>query len=66
MFNTLYIVITIYAKDKIIIYARKKADRKIIICDVSAYNTHPDLRLDFQRKKCVLYAENYGSQNALV
>ena len=39
---------------------QEKSDRKIIICDVSAYNTHPDFRPDFRRKKCVLYAENYG------
>ena len=28
--------------------------------DVSVYNTHPDFRPDFRRRKCVLYAENYG------
>ena len=41
---------------------QEKTDRKIIICHVSAYNTHPDFRPDFQRKKCVLYAENYGNR----
>ena len=34
---------------------------KIFMSDVSAYNTHPDFWPDFQRKKCVLYAENYGT-----
>ena len=29
---------------------QEKSDRKIIICDVSAYNTHPDYRPDFRRK----------------
>ena len=29
---------------------QEKSDSKIIICDVSAYNTHPDLRPDFRRK----------------
>ena len=38
----------------------KKIHMKIFISDVSAYNTHPDFRPDFRRKKCVLYAENYG------
>ena len=42
---------------------QEKSDTKIIICDVSAYNTHPDFRPDFRRKKCVLYAENYGKIN---
>ena len=30
---------------------QEKSDRKIILCDVSAYITHPDLRPDFRRKK---------------
>ena len=30
------------------------------MADVSVYNTHPDFRSDFRRKKCVLYAEKYG------
>ena len=47
MFNILYIVITIYANDKIIYYAKNDPLRKFIICDVSAYNTHPDFRPDF-------------------
>ena len=29
---------------------------KIIMSDVSVYNTLPDFRPDFRRKKCVLYA----------
>ena len=39
---------------------QEKSDRKIIICYVSAYNTYPDFRPDFRRKKCVSYVENYG------
>ena len=42
---------------------QEKSDRKIIICDVSAYSTHPDFWPDFRRKKCVLYAEDYGKIN---
>ena len=38
---------------------QEKSDRKIFICNVSAYNTHPDFGPNFRRKKCVLYAENY-------
>ena len=40
---------------------QENSDSKIIICDVSAYNAHPDFRPDFRRKKCVLYTENYGN-----
>ena len=39
---------------------QEKIHMKILMSDVSVYNTHPDFRPDFGRKKCVLYAENYG------
>ena len=42
------------------IYTTQDIHMKIFMSDVSAYNTHPDLRPDIRRKKCVLYAENYG------
>ena len=40
---------------------QEKSHRKIIICDVSACNTHPDFRPRFRRKKWALYAEDYGT-----
>ena len=40
---------------------QEKIHMKLFMSDVSVYNTHPDLRPDFLRKKCVLYAENYGT-----
>ena len=40
---------------------QEKIHMKIFMSDVSVYNTHPDFRPDFRRKKCVLYAENYGT-----
>ena len=57
MFNMVYIVVAQMIK---LYNMQENFDRKIIICDMSAYNMHPDYRPDFRRKKCVLYAENYG------
>ena len=33
---------------------------KIFMSDISVYNRYPNFRPDFRRKKCVLFAENYG------
>ena len=41
---------------------QEKIHMKIFMSDVSVYNTHPDFRPDFRRKKRVLYVENYGIQ----
>ena len=41
---------------------QEKIHMKIFMSEVSVYNTHPDFKPDFRRKKCVLYAENYGTQ----
>ena len=68
MFSILYIFFNIYANDYIIqeLYImQEKSVRKIIKCDASAYNTHPDLRPHFRRKKGVLCAENYSTQSLL-
>ena len=59
MLNMRQFDITIYANDRQIHYSRQ-IHMKIFMSDVSAYNTHPDFWPEFQRKKCVLYAENYG------
>ena len=53
-------VITIYANDRQI-YNSRKIHMNIFMSHVSVYNTHPDFRTDFRGKKCVLYAENYGT-----
>ena len=42
---------------------QEKIHMKIFMSDVSVYNTHPDFRPYFRRKKSVLYAENYGTYN---
>ena len=60
MVNMRHYLFTIYANDRQIYYSRK-IHMKIFMSDVSMYNTHPDFMPDFRRKKCVLYAENYGS-----
>ena len=45
-----------------------KIHMKMFMSDVSVYNTHPNFRPGFRRKKCVglLYAENYGSGNSVL
>ena len=65
MLNMPHYVINIYVNDKQIYHSRKN-HMKIFMSDVSVYNTHLDFRHDFRRKKCVLYAENYGKYKLMV
>ena len=60
MLNMRHYVIPIYKMIDRYTFKKKK-HMKIFMSDVSVYNTHADFRSDFRGKKCVLYAENYGT-----